>query len=638
MRKRANEIDCSVLRCGVGTGEHGAAIEELRRILSEMKDGYLDAFSFRLRAVEYPEELFYEVARIAKEHKLYFSFLYAYQFAPPGKRSHLNVEIVQKVRKIAGKYFLGEIFGETGSDRGAKAKGYFREVPTCMAEEMPPQNFSGMAEAKEAYVRYVRQMAEYDKKIGIEQPMLVEATAFLKYDLEAGMEIPVLEFFPGNPESLVAFARGAAVGYRKKEWGGFIACEWYGGYRHEDKLKAQRLRLAYRYLYLTGATMVYLESGFDNICSFGYEFGHDAPECSVYRRAMQEFYAFSRAEKRPSCGPLTKVAFLHGNLDGYTGFMGSSVWSQFDRKEWGMSAPEYSWRILDEVYRSRDWHDFANFGQDGRDFSCAPAYGQYDVVPVESELSVLNGYDLLIFAGWNTMTDEIYEKLKAYVSSGGKLILCAAHLNVSDRRGGEPKYLRDGKLSDLLGCDLVGKAQTNDGVKFCRDGEAAGVEYPGTFDFICDCNYCSGYAEYVTVRMNGGRVVAFFDDKFAPAPDRESMRPALIENKCGKGVVSFLTYTAYPGDPAVYPLYRTIVKENLTASHRSCDLKVLCGDKIRFALYYEESGEEKLYLLNTDFNVPYKVKVLYRAREINTEIAPTELKIISFVAEGAGSA
>lgn len=103
-------------------------------------------------------------------------------------------------------------------------------------------------------------------------------------------------------------------------------------------------------------------------------------------------------------------------------------------------------------------------------------------------------------------------------------------------------------------------------------------------------------------------------------------------------MVSFLTYTVYPGDPAVYPLYRTIVKENLTALHRNCDLKVLCGDKIRFALYYEESGEEKLYLLNTDFNVLHEVKVLYRTREINTEIAPTELKIISFVAEGAGSA
>ena len=102
MRKRVNNIDCSVLRCGVGAGEHGAAIEQLSRVLSEMKDGYLDAFSLRLRAVEYPEELFYEVARIAKERKLYFSFLYAYQFAPPGKRSHLNAEIVQKVRKIAG--------------------------------------------------------------------------------------------------------------------------------------------------------------------------------------------------------------------------------------------------------------------------------------------------------------------------------------------------------------------------------------------------------------------------------------------------------------------------------------------------------------------------------------------------------
>lgn len=164
-----------------------------------------------------------------------------------------------------------------------------------------------------------------------------------------------------------------------------------------------------------------------------------------------------------------------------------------------MSAPEYAWRILDEVYRSRDWHDFANFGEAGEDFSHAPAYGQYDVLPVESDVAVMKNYDLLIFAGWNTMTEEIYEKLKEYVSGGGHLILSAAHLNTSDRRGEAPRYLRDGKLSELLGCEIIGTERTNDGVKFRRDGERPGVRYPGTYDFICDCNYCGGYADYVKV-------------------------------------------------------------------------------------------------------------------------------------------
>ncbi len=631
MRKRANKINCSEMISGLASGEHCEAIEEIDAILSKMCEGYVDMFDVRLRPVDYPEELFYTLARTAKEKKLYFHFLYAYQFAPEGKRSHLNERIVKKIKEIAGEYFLGEIMGEAGSDRGAKAKGYFKEHPTCMAEEMPPQNFANMTEAKEAYVKYVGEMADYNKKIGIEKPSLVEATALIKYDLEAGIEVPMLEFFPADPETLVAFTRGAAVGFQKTDWGGYIACEWYGGYRHEDVLKEKRLRLAYDYLFLSGATMVYLESGFAKLHSFGYDLPYESKECAAYRQEMKNFYRLIHEEKRPSCGPVTKVAFLHGNLDGYTGFMGSSVWSQFDRKEWEKGAPENSWRILEEVYRSRDWHDFANFGRDGKDFSHAPAYGQYDVLPVESDVSVMKNYDLLIFAGWNTMTEEIYEKLKEYVKEGGRLILSAAHLNTSDRRDGEIKLIHDGKLSDFIGCDIVGISSTNDGVKFRRDGKAAGVEYPGTYDFICDCNYCNGYVNYANVRVTDGEVVAFFEDKFAPAPENwEDVRPVLIEHQYGEGVVSFLTHIDYPGDPAVYPLYRTVVKENLTQTHRDCPLRVICDDKVRFALYYEENGRETLYLLNTDFNLPHTAKVEYLGRKAEVFIPSLELKKVDF--------
>lgn len=346
---------------------------------------------------------------------------------------------------------------------------------------------------------------------------------------------------------------------------------------------------------------------------------------------MKEFYKMKSLNNRPACGPVAKVAFLHGNLDAYTSFMGSSVWSQFDKKEWGMSAPEYSWRILDEVYKSRAWHDFANFGEEGEDYSHAPAYGQYDVLPVESDLSVMKNYDLLIFAGWNTMTEEIYEKLKAYVYAGGRLILSAAHLKTSDKRGVEAEYLHGGKLADFLGCDIVGVSMTNDGVKFCRDGVASGVRYPGTKDFICDCICCSGYVNYADVRMKDATVTAFYEDKFAPAPvDMSTVRPALVERRYGKGVVSFITQTDYPGNLAAYPFYYTVVKENLTQTHRDCDLKVLCGDKVRFALYYEEDGKEKLYLLNTDFNVKQTAKILYKGREEEIVIDPVDLKELDF--------
>ena len=630
MRKRVNNIDCSALLSGIGCGDHQSAISDFEDLIEDL-EGYFDVFSFRLHTVEYPESVFYEIAKIAKEKRKFFAFLYAYQFAPNGKRSHLDRRIVENIKKIAGQYFLGEIFAETGSEKASKPKGYFNEKPIRIGEEMPPQNFCNMREAKDNYVSCVKEMIDYDNSIEINNTMLVEATAFSRYNLESGVEIPVLEVLPANPESLIPFVRGAAVGYQKKKWGGFIAHEWYGGYNHQDKLKEKRLKLSYNYLYLSGANLIFLESGYNMIDSFGYRFNYDSPECTYYRKELKDFYRFQKNHPRPTCGPVTKIAFLHGNLDGYTGFMGSSVWSQFDKKEWGMSYPEYSWKILDEVYRGSGWYDFANFGKDGYDYSVGLAYGQYDVLPVESDLSVLNNYDVLIFVGWNTMTDNIYDKLKNYVTNGGHLVISAAHLNTNDKRDGQYQPVRKGFVSDLLGCSVTGVSNTNCGVKFSVKGLSDKVEYPGTLDYVCDCNYGSGYADYVTVELNGGKTVCFFDDKFVHSPDdAEKISPAVIENKIGDGLVTFLTHVDFPGHPAVYPLYKTVVKEILTSSNKNCELQVICNDKIRYALYYDESGGEELFLLNTDYNILQSVTVFYKGQIKNLSIPPCDLAIVTF--------
>ena len=71
-------------------------------------------------------------------------------------------------------------------------------------------------------------------------------------------------------------------------------------------------------------------------------------------------------------------------------------------------------------------HEPVDFGE--YSLSNGPAYGIYDVVPIESDVSLLKKYEYLMFLGWNSMTEEIYEKLKEYVACGGKLLLSAAHL------------------------------------------------------------------------------------------------------------------------------------------------------------------------------------------------------------------
>lgn len=123
------------------------------------------------------DETYCALAKFAKEKNLYFGFLYAYQFPPKGKRSHLNAALVQKLDELAGDLFLGEFFGEAGSDKAAKDKGYYVEGSEVIALQMPPQDFNDMLAAKENFVRFIRSMTAYDDEIGLKKTFLVEATA-----------------------------------------------------------------------------------------------------------------------------------------------------------------------------------------------------------------------------------------------------------------------------------------------------------------------------------------------------------------------------------------------------------------------------------------------------------------------------
>lgn len=507
MRKRINTLNASLMLNGISYGEHVMNADRVVEDVDAQVRGCANAFIVRCNpAKPMSDEMYEALARYAVSKNYHFGFLYAYQFPPAGKKSHLNAKLVKMLEEIGGDLFLGEYFGEAGSDKAAKDKGYYVEGNDVIALQMPPQNFRNMQEAKDNFVNFIKSMTQYDSEIGLTKTSLVEATALSRYELEGGIQTPVLEVLPGDPEKLLAFTRGAAIGYKRTNWGGFIACEWYGGYRHEDILKKARLELAYKYLYLSGANITLLESGNNEIRSFGYDLGYDSEICRDYRKAQKDFQEFIEKNPRLPCGPLTKVAFVAGNLDGYTDFMGGSSWCQFGKEKWGNGDAEKSWRILSEVYRARDWHDPAAFSWQGADLNGSPAYGMYDVIPAESPLEVMQGYEQLIFLGWNTMTDALYEKLTEYVRGGGVLLMAAAHLSENSQRKGAHKYVRGGNISELFGCKITGEERVNSGIKFMRDSDVTGLQYPGTQNLWCDCNYPGGFADFARVDMTSGTV------------------------------------------------------------------------------------------------------------------------------------
>lgn len=377
---------------------------------------------------------------------------------------------------------------------------------------------------------------------------------------------------------------------------------------------------------MQGANYIFLESGNTGIESFGYKYDYDHEYCKAYRDYTEQFYKFAKENVRPKNGPLTNVAFIFGEDDGYADFLGSHAWCQFGKKEWQQGEREKSWKILDEVFKSSSWYEFENVSGCSVDLSNAPAYGNYDVIPASSSLEILKNYDYIIFVGHNTMSKKIYSNLVDYVKNGGTLLACAAHMRSDSTRNEFGDYVNDGDFSDLFGLKINGNVNKNHGIKFYTNSNVKGLVYPATKDLECDANYPAGYANVATIKLCGAEVFAKMSDTFAPLTENDL--PILTEYKNGKGVAMFLTYTNFPGNPAVYPVYKIVVKQLLTASHRNSEIKVYGSDKVKFSVYDDDLGNKKLYLLNTDFDVSSSVGIIYQNKNSIITLSPLELKEI----------
>ena len=606
---------------GVHIGEHSFIPEKIIEEIEErvIKPGY-NFVTLRTGFEQVPQHYFIEWADYLAKHGVYFVFLYTIQHAPAGRDCQFDPETVAKMREIAGEYFLGEMLGEVGSSFACKFAGYYNREEVGWDTFVTLEDHDDMESAHNGYVRAAKKVVGIAKRLNMPHIVAVEATGLNKYNIEAGVTLPVLEMMCGKPDELVSSIRGTARAFDKDLWGTYIAHEWYGGYRHDDILKRKRLAVAYKYAYMAGSRILCLESGDECIESFGVRMEKDSPVCQDYNDILHEINQIIKNDDRPVGGPKAKVAFVSGLHDAYGGWGGSSIWNQFHKKEWGHNAPEYGWRLMEELGTKRQWHDINNYGDE--DLSAYPAYGTYDVVPVEASVDKLCAYDYLIFVGWNTMTDEIMDKLTEYVSRGGRLLISMAHTNYNPKRGAEQKFPSNDKLEKLFGAKWTGEiVNTNGGIKFDVESLDDTMLYPGTKDYATDPIYSAGYANYAKMELTTGRRTALVSESFENDP---SDLAAVIENKVGKGIATLITTADYPGHPAVYPLFRAVAREFVTSSARNCDIKVLSSDKLRYTVY----EGDKVYLLNTDFDLPISVIVKKGDKTVAETLAPMELKSV----------
>jgi hypothetical protein len=620
MEIKQSSLDGEYVKIGVEIGEHELDYENIiEYIKSNFDIKKIDFVLIFMKPIDIREGLWYEWAEFFKNTKSWFAFLYTQQRgAPKGRVSHLTKEIVSGIKEIAGSYFIGDMIGETGG-LCSWPEGHYEDIG------MEKPDFTTMSEAKKHYVNHVTERVNIDREFDVPAILAVEATTIHRYNFEAGVDYTFVEVMCGNPEVMFASARGANKAYHRKWWASHIANEWYGGYRNEDPMKYKRLKLAYFSSYLAGASCIYPESGDLSIASYGDDYSADSKFCRMYRSTWNEFEEFVHKHPRPRSGPKVKIGFVQGNLDAWTGWGGSTVWNRFNKDEWVYGDAEYSWNILDGMYKGERWHVSTMYGQDDMSFSVP--FGQYDIVPVEAALDVLKEYSCLVFAGWNTMTDDIYQKLKEYVYSGGKLFMTAAHLNTSDKRDGEWSPVNNGDYSDLFGCRINGKGRKlNWGVKFLGESIIPGYKYPSTKTGICDPILSAGNIHCADVEVTDGRISAILADKFSGW--RENSPVIMVEKAYGEGYASLFTTLDYPGSRGMERLYKTILKAAFSAEQESEELRVFGSDKLYYSVYEGGGKQFIIYALNTDFNVPVNVQISFKGMTADITIASCEMAVV----------
>ena len=605
---------------GLLIGEHGFHIETLKEELTErvINTGckYCILNTSRIKWWECENfEKFVEATKLLAENKVYFCICRLSQKAPEGMRARMSSEQADMIKAAAGEYFLGDSITEPGLAYSAKGELFFSE------KYSPNFEFDNVKDAHDKYVSIVKNLVECDESVGVKGYTTIESTMLTKYNVEAGIRHHILETPNGDADMLIPSIRGAVKALdTDKKWDALVAHEWYGGMRHDDTLKIKRLELVLKFSYLSGASMISLESGDDFVSSYGLRYEHDSRVSQSYRDALDALATLTKENARPEISPKVTFGIISGLYDGYAGFCNSSVWAQYGRTEWGHGEAEHSYRLIENLANKRRWCDVINYGEE--DTSSLPAYGTYDIVPIEADVDALSKYEYLVFLGWNTMTDENMDKLTVYVRRGGKLLLSMAHLNYSVKRSGEYIPPSNEKLEALCGCKYTGEDfLTNCGTKFVYETLNEKHRYPASVSLGCDPLFSAGYTPYMKMELTTAGELGHAEKSWSKG---DNLISTVIENKVGKGTVTLVTSKNYPGHPALTPLYSMLLREFVASSARECDIKVIASDKLRYSVY----EDNKMYLLNTDYDLPITVKIIYNGEERLINLDSLELKTV----------
>ena len=572
-----------------------------------------------------------KAVRYCVENKIYFSFsefLDRYTCTPWKILDTLTRQDWLELQALGGEFCLGN---HSICERGGAV--YWPLGYKHGNLLMPPAE--NLLEARNFYVEGIEKALAVEHRFGRKNLECIDSSLLHKYHFQAGMDGAAIEMFPGNCDRMYPAVRGASRGYGKENFGVDVAMVWYGGVE-KDELWFKRWQMALYYAYLAGADWIISETGeFGMDSAFGQKHDMDGPVCTRFRQIMKDFYKYAVSNPRPGKGPLVKIGIVHGKYDGTGGLWNKEVWGQYQDEKWLEGEAEKSWDLIHTLLKKNDWFDACRTGE--KDYSGNPPLGQFDIVPAEAGLDILTNYSCLIFAGWNTMDEELYQKLICYVKNGGRLFLTTGHLNESLERGKEIRLYNNGHFEELLGIRINGPGEKlrHGGIKITQQSAIPGYHYPDWTE-NADPKWMDKVIPSSVVELAGAQVVAkaaqvFSAYQLAHGNVAEKDIPVMTEYALGKGFASCVTLWGYPGSTGIRAFFTDILK-CINAGEMTHPVKVCASDKMRYAVYEEEESYT-LFFLNTDFDLPQSAKVFYKGTEKLLTAEPASMEKITIPKE-----
>lgn len=269
----------------------------------------------------------------------------------------------------------------------------------------------------------LREFVGPDRLVWITDPSL-----YANFYRDLGADLVGLELFSAQCNMNAASVRGTCRTYRDSGWAAInsFECQAYGGLKMmepmntlDDRFDQKRADLwwfSQFYLYLSGARIIYTESGaFHTIVTQHLDF--DDPESIRFRDGQRELWDFAGLHDLRG-QPDIDIAFLKSQFEVFSDQLcptGSDI-----------QAGDFTWERARAAFPDVRWSypamQSVTLGMDTRRyFSDAPT-GEADIVAFGPR-PVPNTYKGLVLIGDHELRSAEIEQLRDYVSNGGRILL-----------------------------------------------------------------------------------------------------------------------------------------------------------------------------------------------------------------------